>query len=147
MKRTRVHTQYFTRLLQPLFFFLSLSLPLPSLFSLSPPLSSLSHPLSPLLAIFSSRSFPSQSVSTELIFHSVFLMFLPEPYHRNKVTETKSLKHCKLLMEKSLPTAGVEPGFSLSTRECAIHLAMLNRQTMKEKMFYLFKRERGREWE
>jgi hypothetical protein len=142
MKRTRVHTQYFTRLLQPLFFFLSLP---------HSPLSSLSHPLSPLLAIFSSRSFPSRSVSTKLIFHSVFLvlvlMFLPEPYHRNKVTETKSLKHCKLLMEKSLPTAGVVPGFSLSTRECAIHLAMLNPQTMKEKMFYLFKRERGREWE
>jgi hypothetical protein len=46
-----------------------------------------------------------------------------------------------------LLAAGVEPGTPLSTRECAIHLAMLNPQNMKEKMFYFFKRDRKREIE
>jgi hypothetical protein len=43
--------------------------------------------------------------------------------------------------------AEIEPRSALSSRECAIHLAMLNPQNMKENFFYLFKRERERERE
>ncbi len=87
MKRTRVHTQYFTRLLQPLVFFLSLS---------HSPLSSLSHPLSPLLTLLALLSFPKwfyRSIFTEVFSQSsLYSSFSrnatsPIPSHRNQITE------------------------------------------------------------
>jgi hypothetical protein len=87
MKRTRVHTQYFTRLLQPLVFFLSLS---------HSPLSSLSHPLSPLLTLLALLSFPKcfyRSIFTEVFSQSsLYSSFSrnvtsPKQSHRNQITE------------------------------------------------------------
>jgi hypothetical protein len=43
----------------------------------------------------------------------------PKRNHRNETTEVLKLK--LQLFEKSLPLSGIEPGTSLSTRECAIH--------------------------
>jgi hypothetical protein len=87
MKRTRVHTQYFTRLLQPLVFFLSLS---------HSPLSSLSHCLSPLLTLLALLSFPKcfyRSIFTEVFSQSsLYSSFSrnvtsPKQSHRNQITK------------------------------------------------------------
>ena len=118
-------------------FLLSLSLPLPSLFSLPP---------------LSSRSSPSRSVSTEAfslkcfsqssLFSSFSRNFTsPKQSHRNQLNEMSM----SMSLEKSLLPAGIEPGSSLSTRECVIHLAMMNPQNTVEKMFYLIKRKREKE--
>ncbi len=83
MKPTRAHTQYFTRLLQPLFFSLS---PPPPLSSLPPPLS---FPNYPLLALPYSLKCLNQSIFTEAISQSSYLF---ASFYRNHITETKSPK-------------------------------------------------------
>jgi hypothetical protein len=120
MKRTREHAQYLNKVVAASFTSLSLSLSL-----------SLTHT--------HTNSFPCSHLISRTLH-------ITKTKPQNQITGTKSLRlKCQFSIEKSLLTAGIEPGSSLSIGETAIKIATLNLQIMKEKII-IYVREKEREF-